>query len=277
MLTIGAHLSISDGYHKMGEHALELGANTMAFFTRNPRGGAAKQINPADVEAFLALAKQHHFGKLVGHAAYTLNAATKTEALREFAQQTFVDDIQRMEYTPGNYYNFHPGSHVGQGMEVGIGFVAEMLNTGLTQEQTTTVLLETMAGKGSEIGGRFEELREIIDRVTLKDKIGVCFDTCHVWDAGYDVVDDLDGVLRTFDETVGLPRLKAVHLNDSMNERGAKKDRHAGIGEGKIGTEAFARIINHPALHDVPFVLETPSGDEGWKREIALLRGLYKV
>lgn len=275
MLTIGAHLSISGGYEQLGRTAVSIGANTAAFFTRNPRGGAAKAINQADVDAFLTLAQAHHFGKLVGHAAYTLNAASKEEHLRAFSREMFAGDLARMEHTPGNYYNFHPGSHVGQGMAVGIGHVADMLNAVLTQAQTTIVLLETMAGKGSEIGGRFEELGEIIDRTERKDKLGVCLDTCHVWDGGYDIAGDLDGVLSRFDAAVGLDRLKAIHLNDSMNDRGAKKDRHACIGEGRIGLDAFVRIINHEALRGLPFILETPAGEEGWKKEIALLRSLY--
>lgn len=277
MLTIGPHLSIADGFEAMEEHALALGANTLAFFTRNPRGGKAKAIDEGDVQAFLALGREHAFGKLVAHAAYTLNPATKTEALRAFARDTFADDLRRMEHLPGNYYNLHPGSHVGQGVEVGIGHIADMLAGAMTEAQTTVVLLETMAGKGSEIGGTFEELREILDRAPHADRVGVCLDTCHVWDGGYDIAGDLDGVLTAFDRVIGLHRLKAVHLNDSMNPCGAKKDRHAEIGMGQIGEAAFGRIINHPALRTLPFILETPGGDAGWRREIALLRSLYRA
>lgn len=276
MLTIGAHLSIAKGYQKMGETALALDANTMAFFTRNPRGGAARALDPQDVAAFNELARAHGFGKLVGHAAYTLNPAAKTEHLRDFARQMLAEDLARMDATPGNYYNLHPGSHVGQGVEAGVGHIAAMFNAVLTADMQTAVLLETMSGKGSEIGGSFEELRAILDRVERNRSVGICFDTCHTWDADYDLVDDLDGVLTHFDKVIGLDRLKAVHLNDSLNARGSRKDRHAGIGEGHIGLEAFGRIINHPALHKLPFILETPSGEEGWKREISLLRGMYR-
>lgn len=276
MLYIGAHLSIAKGFEAIGQHALDLGANTLAFFTRNPRGGSAKEIDEADVAAFHSFAETHGFGKLVSHASYTLNAAAKTQHLRDYARDTMADDLARMAYFPGNYHNFHPGSHVGQGMEAGIGHVADMLNAVLTSELDTTILLETMSSKGSEIGGCFEELREILDRIHLQDKVGVCLDTCHVWDAGYDIAGDLDGVLTRFDKAIGLSRLKAVHLNDSMNPLGGKKDRHAGIGEGEIGLPAFGRIINHAALDGKPFILETPNGDEGWAREIALLKSMYQ-
>ena len=276
MLTIGAHLSIAGGYLQMGQNALDIGANTLAFFTRNPRGGGAKAINAADVSAFRELMARDGFGRIVGHASYTMNAAAKTEALREYACNTFADDLLRMAYTPDNYYNFHPGSHVGQGMDVGIGFVADMLNAALTEEVQTTVLLETMSGKGSEIGGCFEELRAIIDQTHLQDKLGICLDTCHVWDAGYDIAGDLDGVLTAFDKVIGLGRLRALHLNDSLNPLGAHKDRHANLGEGQIGLEAFGRIINHPALRNLPFVLETPGGEPVWKKEIAMLRGMVQ-
>lgn len=276
MLKIGNHLSASKGYKAMGETALKLGANTFAFFTRNPRGGQAKAIDEKDVEAFLELAKEHSFAKLVAHAPYTLNPCSADEGLRTFAKNTFADDLRRMEYTPGNYYNFHPGSHVKQGADVGIAFIAQMLNETLTPQQHTTILLETMAGKGSEVGRNFEELRAILDRVELQEKMGVCLDTCHVWDGGYDIVNNLDGVLTEFDQVIGLDRLKAIHLNDSMNILGAHKDRHAKIGEGQIGLEAITRIINHPKLRDLPFILETPNDDAGYAHEIALLRSRYE-
>ena len=269
---IGCHLSASKGYKAMGEKALELGANTFAFFTRNPRGGSAKDINPKDVEAFLEIAKENNFGKLVAHAPYTMNACAEKENVRQLAFEMLADDLKRMEYTPGNYYNFHPGSHVGQGVEKGIDMIAEVLNTVLKPEQTTIVLLETMAGKGSEIGRNFEELRAIIDRVELKEKLGVCLDTCHVWDGGYDIVNDLDGVLEEFDRVIGLDMLKAIHLNDSMNDRETHKDRHQKIGEGTLGEAAIRRIINHPKLKDLPFILETPNDEAGYAKEIAALR-----
>lgn len=271
---IGCHLSASKGYRAMGRQAIELGANTFAFFTRNPRGGSAKDIVEKDIEAFLNIAKENSFGRLVAHAPYTMNACAEKENIRQLAFEMLADDLRRMEYTPGNYYNFHPGSHVGQGVEKGIEMIAEVLNTVLKPEQTTIVLLETMAGKGSEVGRSFEELREIIDRVELKDKLGVCLDTCHVWDGGYDIVNNLDGVIAEFDKVIGLDKLKAIHLNDSMNDIGSHKDRHQKIGEGYIGLEAMKRIINHSALKDKPFILETPNDEEGYAREIALLRSL---
>ena len=275
MLKLGNHLSSSKGYKAMGEAAVKLGANTFAFFTRNPRGGKAKEINPSDVEAFLQLAQEQGLQRLVAHAPYTLNPCSADPDLREFARNTFADDLKRMEYTPGNYYNFHPGSHVKQGTETGITFIAEMLNGVLTEEQTTTVLLETMSGKGTEVGRNFEELRAILDRVECQEKMGVCLDTCHVWDGGYDIVNDLDGVLAEFDRIIGLERLKAIHLNDSLNDLGSHKDRHARIGEGKIGLEALVRVINHPELRELPFILETPNDDAGYAREIALLKSRY--
>lgn len=256
----------------MGRQMLANGGNTFAFFTRNPRGGKAKEIDPEDVKKFLELEQENGFGKLVAHAPYTMNCASDKENLREFAREILADDMKRMELTPGNYYNFHPGSHVGQGAEAGIAKIAEILNEVLTKEQTTTVLLETMSGKGSEVGRNFQELRQIIDQVELKEKLGVCLDTCHVWDGGYDIVNDLDGVLTEFDQIIGLDRLKAIHLNDSMNGLGSHKDRHAKIGEGEIGLEALVRVINHPATRGIPFILETPNDDEGWRREISLLR-----
>ena len=277
MLKIGCHLSSTKGYEAMAKTAISINANTFQFFTRNPRGGKAKEINPTDIERYLAFAKMRGIDHILAHAPYTLNACSADESLREFAKNTMADDLMRMEYTPGNCYNFHPGSHVGQGVEAGITFISDMLNSILTPEQTTIVLLETMAGKGSEIGRSFEELREIMDRVHLKDKIGVCLDTCHVWDGGYDIVIDLDGVIQKFDDIIGLSNLKAIHLNDSMNPLGAHKDRHAKIGEGMIGLDALVRVINHPALCELPFYLETPNELEGYAREIAILRDKYEA
>lgn len=275
MLYIGNHTSSSKGYAAMGRQIVKNGGNTFAFFTRNPRGGNAKAIDPADVAKFQEIAREHEFGKIVAHAPYTLNACAAKENLRDFAKNTFSDDLKRMEATPGNYYNFHPGSHVGQGIEAGIQKIAEVLNAVLTEEQTTTVLLETMAGKGSEVGSHFQELRAIMDLVEKRDKLGICLDTCHVWDGGYDIVNDLDGVLTEFDSIIGLDHLKAIHLNDSLNPLGRHKDRHARIGEGQIGLDALVRVIRHPALEGKPFILETPNDDEGWTREIALLRERY--
>lgn len=272
MFKIGNHLSSSKGYEAMGKMAVKLGANTFAFFSRNPRGGKAKEIDPADVAAFLKFAEEQNLQKLVAHAPYTLNPCSADPGLREFAKNTFADDLKRMEYTPGNYYNFHPGSHVKQGVEVGIGYIADMLNEVLTSQQSTTVLLETMSGKGSEVGRNFEELRAILDRIELNEKMGVCLDTCHVWDGGYDIVQNLDGVLEEFDRVIGLERLKAIHLNDSLNDKGSHKDRHAKIGEGKIGLEALVRVINHPMLRELPFILETPNDDAGYAAEIAMLK-----
>ena len=274
MFYIGCHLSPSAGLRSMGETALSIGANTFQFFTRNPRGSRAKPVDPADVAAYLALAMEAGLGVILAHAPYTINACSRDERTREFARMTLADDLLRMEHLPGNLYNFHPGSHTGQGTETGIALIAETLNAILTPEIRTTVLLETMAGKGTEVGGTFEELREILDRVELSDKLGVCLDTCHVSDAGYDIIHDLDGVLTEFDRVIGLDRLKAVHVNDSLNPCGAHKDRHARIGEGTLGQETFRRIINHPALRNLPFVLETPNELDGYAREIALLRGM---
>lgn len=276
MLTIGAHLSASKGYTAMLKQAVEIGANTFQFFTRNPRGGSAKAIDEKDVETFLQLMKEKDFPVILAHAPYTLNCCSAKPETREFARNTFADDLKRMEYTPNQLYNFHPGSHVGQGEDAGIELICETLNAVLFENMTTTVLLETMAGKGSEIGKTFEELKAIIERVELSDKLGVCLDTCHVSDGGYDIVNDLDCVLDEFDRTVGLERLKAIHLNDSKNPLGAHKDRHEKIGEGYIGTAAFERIINHPALKDLPFYLETPNELDGYAKEIALLKSLYK-
>ena len=276
MLNIGCHLSASKGYLHMGREAAAIGANTFQFFTRNPRGGSAKKIDPADVAAFLAFAEENDFCGILAHAPYTLNACSADENTRRFAFEAMSDDLRRMEYTPGQMYNFHPGSHVGQGVQKGIELICELLNRVLKKEQTTTVLLETMAGKGSEIGSLFEELKAIIDGTMLADKLGVCFDTCHVFDAGYDIVKDLDGVLTQFDKVIGLNRLKAVHINDTMNPFSQHKDRHQKIGQGYIGVDAFSQIINHPALRKLPFYLETPNELEGYQAEIALLKSLYR-
>ena len=269
MLYIGCHLSASKGYKDMGKQALKINANTFAFFTRNPRGGSAKAINQSDIDAFMEIYNENKFGKLVAHAPYTMNACAADEKIREFALNAMKDDIKRMEYTPNNYYNFHPGSHVKQGAEVGIKLISEQLNNVITAEQSTIILLETMAGKGSEVGRNFEEIRKIIDNVELNDKLGVCLDTCHVWDGGYDIVNNLDGVLEEFDRIIGLERLKAVHLNDSLNPLGAHKDRHAKIGEGYIGLDALINVINHPYLKELPFILETPNDLEGYAKEFS--------
>ena len=275
MLKIGCHLSASKGFEHMGKEILSLGGNTFQFFTRNPRGGSAKAISEKDVEAFRALCQENGISVILAHAPYTLNAASADERTREFARETMADDLQRMEYVPGNLYNFHPGSHVGQGVDVGTAYIVSMLNEVLKPEQTTTVLLETMAGKGSEIGRTFEEIKAIIDRVELNDHLGVCLDTCHVYDAGYDIVNHLDEVVDKFDSVIGLDRLKAVHLNDSKNPFESHKDRHEKIGEGSIGVDAMKRIINHPKLRHLPFYLETPNELDGYAKEIALLKGLY--
>lgn len=272
MFTIGCHLSASNGYLAMAKQAVEIGANTFQFFTRNPRGGQAKPIDENDIQNFLEFSKQNGINVILAHAPYTLNACSADEGIRKFAKMIMADDLKRMEYTPGNYYNFHPGSHVGQGVEIGIDYIAEMLNEILTDNQSTTVLLETMAGKGSEIGKNFSEIKAIIDKVKLKNKIGVCLDTCHVWDGGYDIVNNLDGVLDEFDKIIGLEKLKAIHLNDSMNDFEAHKDRHAKIGEGKIGLSALINIINNPRIKDLPFYLETPNEIDGYQKEIELLK-----
>ena len=274
MFHIGCHLSPSAGWLAMGQTAKSINASTFQFFTRNPRGSKAKAIDPDDAAALVTFLQENGFGPVVAHAPYTINPCSKDERTREFALQTMADDLLRMEHFPHNYYNFHPGSHTGLGTEAGIALIAETLNTILKPEQRTIVLLETMAGKGTEVGGRFEELREILDRVELLGHMGVCLDTCHVSDAGYDIVNDLDGVLTEFDRVIGLEKLKAIHINDSLNPLGARKDRHAKIGEGYIGTEAFQRIINHPALRGLPFVLETPNELDGYAAEIELLRNL---
>lgn len=269
---IGNHLSSSKGFENMGMEALKLGANTFAFFTRNPRGGAAKAIDPEDAVKLRELMQKNNFGTLVAHAPYTMNVCAEKEGIRNFSREMLADDLERMEYLPGNYYNFHPGSHVGQGAEAAIPMIADAINHALKPEHRTTVLLETMAGKGSEVGRSFEELRAILDLVEQKDKVGVCFDTCHVWDAGYDIVDNLDGVLKEFDSIIGIDRLKAVHFNDSMNVCGSHKDRHQKIGEGQIGAEAMRAVTKHPLLADKPFILETPNDDEGYAREISMIK-----
>lgn len=272
---IGCHLSSSKGFLAMGKQATEIGANTFQFFTRNPRGGAAKPVDPDDAAAFNGYSKEHGFGRIVAHAPYTLNPCAADDRVREFAYNTFKDDLLRMEFVPGNFYNFHPGSHVKQGAEKGIALTAELLNSVLFDGMRTTVLIETMAGKGSEIGCTFEEIRAIIDRVETGDKLGVCLDTCHVFDGGYDIVNDLDGVLEQFDKVIGLDRLKAVHLNDSKNPLNAHKDRHEKIGEGFIGADALIRVINHDKLKGLPVILETPNDIEGYRAEIKFLRENY--
>ena len=272
MLNIGAHLSSAKGFANMGKDAVKIGANTFQFFTRNPQGGKAKEINPADVAEFLALAKRHKFVKFVAHAPYTLNPCSDNPSTREFAGMVFVDDLKRMEYVPHNYYNFHPGSHVGQGIDAGIDMIAKLLDKVLTKEQTTTVLLETMSGKGSEVGAKFEELQKIMDRVKLPEKLGVCLDTCHVYSAGYDIVNNLDEVLAEFDTIIGLDKLKAIHLNDSKMPFASHKDRHEKIGQGTIGLDAIVRIVNHKNLKELPFILEAPNDLAGWAQEIKLLR-----
>ena len=271
---IGCHLSSAGGYMAMGQTAVSIGANVFQFFTRNPRGGAAKPIDPADVAAFRDYAAEQGIDPILAHAPYTLNAAGAEERVREFAESTMRDDLKRLELTPGALYNFHPGSHVGQGADAGVALIAGMLGRILAPGWQTTVLLETMSGKGSEVGRSFEELRAIIDSTDGGDRIGVCLDTCHVWDGGYDIVGDLDGVLERFDAVLGISRLKAIHLNDSLNVRDAHKDRHACIGKGKIGLDALARVINHPTLRDLPFYLETPNDLDGYRAEIALLKSL---
>lgn len=278
MLNLGCHLSSSKGFEFMGKQAMKIGANTFQFFTRNPRGGAAKPIQPEDAERLMELMKANSFSAIVAHAPYTLNPCSKELKTREFAHMVMEDDLARMEYVPGNYYNFHPGSHVGQGSEKGIELIADLLNTVLKPEQKTIVLLETMAGKGTEIGGKFEELAAIRNAVDpkLRDKVGVCLDTCHVHDGGYNIVEDLDGVMAEFDEIIGLEHLKALHINDSLNPCGAHKDRHAKIGEGHIRTEAILRVLEHPKLRGLPCVLETPQEDlAGYGREIQMLREMY--
>lgn len=277
MLRIGCHLSSSKGFLHMGKEAVSIGANTFQFFTRNPRGSKAKEISEKDVEAYHAYAKEQGIGQILAHAPYTLNPCSKDAHTREFAHMTMEDDLRRMEYVPGSCYNFHPGSHVGQGAEEGIKLIADMLNQILKKEQTTTVLLETMAGKGTEVGRSFEELRAILDLVELKDHMGVCLDTCHIYDAGYDIKINLDGVLKEFDEVIGLDKLKTIHMNDSKNPFASHKDRHEKIGEGSLGIETFTAVIKHPLLQGIPVYLETPNELDGYAREIVLLRGIYEA
>jgi deoxyribonuclease-4 len=273
---IGCHLSSSKGYAHMAREAIRIGGNTFQFFTRNPRGSKAKAIDAKDIAEFLAFAQENQLVTILAHAPYTLNPCSGDERTKEFALEIMADDLKRMEYTPNNYYNFHPGSHVGQGVEVGINLIAGMLNQILKPEQSTIVLLETMAGKGSEVGSRFQEIRQIIDQVQLQDKIGVCLDTCHVYDAGYDIVNDLDGVLSEFDQIIGLERLFAIHLNDSKNSMTSHKDRHEKIGYGSLGLKTIINVINHPKLRDLPFFLETPNEIDGYAEEISLLRAAYR-
>lgn len=276
MLKIGCHLSAAKGYLHMGKEAVKIGADTFQFFTRNPRGGKAKELDLADMAKFAEFAAANGIEIILAHAPYTMNACSADEGLRNFAKEMMAEDLRRLEYLPGNLYNFHPGSHVKQGVDVGIAYIAEMLNAVLRPEQQTTVLLETMAGKGSEIGRSFEEIRRIMDLVDVNEKLGVCLDTCHVFDGGYDIVNDLDGVLRQFDQIIGLEKLKAVHLNDSKNSLGSHKDRHEKIGLGNIGMAAMGRIVNHPALKNLPFYLETPNDLAGYAAEIAALKELYR-
>lgn len=276
MFKIGCHLSASKGYTHMAKEAEKIGANTFQFFTRNPRGGSVKALDMTDIEKFLELSKEIGIEVILAHAPYTLNGCSADEKIREFALNTMKDDIARLEKTPNNLYNFHPGSHVGQGVETGIKYIVHMLNSSLFEGMTTTVLLETMAGKGSEIGRSFEELKAIIDRVELNEHLGVCLDTCHVYDAGYDIVGNLDGVLEEFDKVIGINRLKAIHINDSKNPFESHKDRHEKIGMGSIGIDAFERIINNKYLKNLPFYLETPNELDGYAEEIKALKNLYK-
>jgi len=276
MLNIGCHLSASNGYSAMAKQAIEIGANTFQFFTRNPRGFKAKDIDENDIAEFLQIIKENNFVKILAHAPYTLNPCSADKRVRDLAKEIFIDDLKRMEYTPNNMYNFHPGSHVGQGIQTGIDIISNTLNEVMTKEQTTTILLETMSGKGSEVGSKFEELKQIIDKVELKDKIGVCLDSCHVYDGGYDIVDNLDNVVEQFDSIIGLDKLKAIHLNDSKNPFSSHKDRHEKIGEGHLGTHAIGRIINHHKLKNLPFFLETPNEIDGYAKEIELLKSIYK-
>lgn len=276
MLNIGCHLSTTKGYENMGKEALKIGANTFQYFTRNPRGGKAKDINEKDILALRKLMEENNFAKILAHAPYTLNGCSADESTREFASEMMADDLERLKYLPTSLYNFHPGSHVKQGVDVGINYIVEMLNKVLKPEHTTIVLLETMAGKGTEVGRTFEEIAEIISRVELNEKMGVCLDTCHVYDAGYDIVNDLDGVLEEFDRIIGFDRLHAIHLNDSKNPFKSHKDRHEKIGEGEIGFEAIKRIINHPKLRNIPFFLETPNELDGYAKEIEMLKAAYE-
>ena len=276
MIYIGNHLSSTKGFLAMGKAATKLGGNTFAFFTRNPRGGKAKDIDPADAAKLMEYVEQNGFGKLVAHAPYTMNLCSDKPDIREFAKNMLINDVKRMEYTPNQYYNFHPGSHVGQGVEAAISIITDALNEAMFPEMTTTILLETMAGKGTEIGRNFEELKSIIDGVKDKFHIGVCLDTCHVWDGGYDIVNEFDKVLDEFDQVIGLEYLKAIHINDSMNPCGAHKDRHEKIGEGHIGNDAFIKIVNNPRVQGLPFILETPNDDAGYAREIEMIKSWQK-
>ena len=276
MFKIGCHLSASKGYTNMAKEIINIGGNTFQFFTRNPRGGKAKEVDLEDVKSFLSISESNNFAKILAHAPYTINVCSADESIRKFGIDTMKDDLKKLELVPNNMYNFHPGSHVGQGVELGIELIIKALNEILTEEQSTTVLLETMAGKGSEIGRSFEELKQIIDGVKLNHKLGVCLDTCHVYDAGYDIVNNLDDVLEQFDKIIGLEKLKAIHINDSKNPFESHKDRHEKIGEGSIGIEAFERIINHKYLRELPFFLETPNELDGYEKEISLLKSLYK-
>lgn len=276
MLNIGCHLSTTKGYENMGKEAIKIGANTFQYFTRNPRGGKAKDIDEKDILALRKLMEENKFAKILAHAPYTLNGCSADESTRQFATEMMADDLERLKYLPTSLYNFHPGSHVKQGVDVGINYIVEMLNKVLKPEHTTIVLLETMAGKGTEVGRTFEEIAEIISRVELKEKMGVCLDTCHVYDAGYDIVNDLDGVLEEFDRIIGLDRLHAIHLNDSKNPFNSHKDRHEKIGEGEIGFESIKKIINHPKLKNIPFFLETPNELDGYAKEIEMLRAAYE-
>ncbi len=276
MLNIGCHLSASDGYSAMAKQAIEIGANTFQFFTRNPRGFKAKEIDETDIAKFLQIVKENNFVKILAHAPYTLNPCSADKRVRDLAKEIFIDDLKRMEYTPNNMYNFHPGSHVGQGVQAGIDIISDTLNDVITKEQTTIILLETMSGKGSEIGSKFEELKQIMDKVKFKNKIGVCLDTCHVYDGGYDIVNNLDGVIEQFDTIIGLDKLKAIHLNDSKNQFSSHKDRHEKIGEGYLGIQAIEKIINHSKLKHLSFFLETPNEIDGYAKEIELLKNIYK-
>ncbi len=276
MINIGCHLSISKGFEAIGKESLSIGANTFQFFTRNPRGGSAKEINKEDINAFLNLKEKYNFKKIVAHAPYTMNLCSVKESVADFSSRVMLEDLKRMEHVPGNLYNFHPGSHTGQGTKIGIEKIAKALNNILWPDMSTEVLLETMTGKGSEIGGKFEEIREIIDEIELKDKIGVCLDTCHVYDAGYDIVNNLDKVIKEFDDIIGLSRLKAIHLNDSKNTLGSKKDRHEKIGKGNIGTDAIRTIVNRKEFSNLPFILETPQENiNGYKNEIDMIKGYF--
>lgn len=276
-MNIGCHLSSSGGFFAMAKAAVSIGANTFQFFSRNPRGGRGKEIDPKDIENFLHITKENNFAKVVAHAPYTMNLCSSADHICEFSKNIFAEDLEKLENIPGNFYNFHPGSHTGQGVEIGIQKITDALNEILKVNQSTTVLLETMAGKGSEVGGNFEELKKIIDNIELKDKIGVCLDTCHIFDGGYDIVNNLEGVLEEIDKIIGIEKLKAIHLNDSKNPCGSKKDRHEKIGKGNIGLKAFERIINHKYLSGLPFILETPQEDlKGYADEISVLKRMSK-